>query len=112
MIIENKDDLFNEYLSEHTEHKLKAQANSRFHEFLRQSVKDRVQNCGSFLAFKLFQNIKNAEEFKRVLQGANFCKHRFCIMCEWRNQESFNFKPIQQSDTWKNRTTKNMNFCF
>lgn len=112
MIIENKDDLFNEYLSEHTDHKLKAQSNSRFHEFLRQSVKDRVQNCGSFLAFKLFQNIKNAEEFKRVLQGANFCKHRFCIMCEWRKSRKLQLQTYSTIRHLEEQNHKKYEFLF
>ena len=112
MIIENKDELFNEYLSEHTEHKLKAQFNSRFHEFLKQSVKDRVQNCGSFLAFKLYQNIKNAEEFKRVLQGANFCKHRFCIMCEWRKARKLQLQTYSTIRYLEERNHKKYEFLF
>lgn len=112
MIIENKDELFNEYLSEHTEHKLKAQFNSRFHEFLKQSVKERVQDCGSFLTFKLYQNIKNAEEFKRVLQGANFCKHRFCIMCEWRKSRKLQLQTYSTIRYLEEQNHKKYEFLF
>lgn len=112
MIIENKDELFNEYLSDHSEHKLKAQFNSRFHEFLKQSVKERVQDCGSFLAFKLYQNIKNAEEFKRVLQGANFCKHRFCIMCEWRKSRKLQLQTYSTIRYLEERYRKKYEFLF
>lgn len=73
-----------EYLSEHQEHKLKAVENTIFHKFLKDNVRERVERCGSFLTFKLYQNLKNTEEFRRTLSGADFCKHRFCIMCAWR----------------------------
>lgn len=112
MIIENKDELFNEYLSDHSEHKLKAQFNSRFHEFLKQSVKERVQDCGSFLTFKLYQNIKNAEEFKRVLQGANFCKHRFCIMCEWRKSRKLQLQTYSTIRYLEEQNHKKYEFLF
>lgn len=73
-----------DYLDEHQEHKLKAVKNTKFHKFLKENVKENVENCGSFLAFKVFQNIKNADELRRTLSAANFCKHRYCIMCAWR----------------------------
>ena len=72
-----------DYLDEHQEHKLKAVENTKFHKFLKGNVRKTVENCGSFLAFKVFQNIKNTDELRRTLSAANFCKHRFCIMCAW-----------------------------
>ena len=56
-----------DYLDEHQEHKLKAVENTKFHKFLKGNVRKTVENCGSFLAFKVFQNIKNTDEIDSIL---------------------------------------------
>ena len=40
-------------------------------------------NCGSYLEFSLKENIKS-KELKKNLSSANFCKFRFCSICNWR----------------------------
>lgn len=112
MIIENKDELFNEYLSEHQEHKLKAVENTIFHKFLKDNVRERVKNCGSFLAFKLYQNIKNTEEFRRTLSGANFCKNRFCIMCAWRKSRKLQLQTYSTIRYLEEQNHKKYEFLF
>lgn len=39
--------------------------------------------CGSILKFTKYRNLET-EETMRELSGANFCKFRFCPMCQWR----------------------------
>lgn len=101
-----------EYLSEHTKHKLKSLQNTNFHKFLRESVKQSVKNCGSFLAFKLYQNIKNTEEFRRTLSGANFCKNRFCIMCAWRKSRKLQLQTYSTIRYLEEQNHKKYEFLF
>lgn len=101
-----------EYLSEHTKHKLKSLQNTNFHKFLRESVKQSVKNCGSFLAFKLYQNIKNTEEFRRTLGGANFCKNRFCIMCAWRKAKQLQTQTFSTIRYLEEQNHKKYEFLF
>ena len=101
-----------EYLSEHTKHKLKSLQNTNFHKFLRESVKQSVKNCGSFLAFKLYQNIKNTEEFRRTLSGANFCKNRFCIMCAWRKSKQLQSQTYATINYLQKQNHKTYEFLF
>lgn len=44
---------------------------------------EKVRECGNYLEFALKQNLQTAEQ-KKKLAGANFCKNRFCPMCNWR----------------------------
>lgn len=48
-------------------------------------VKDseKVKECGNFLEFALKENLLTKER-KEKLANANFCKNRFCPMCNWR----------------------------
>jgi plasmid rolling circle replication initiator protein Rep len=43
----------------------------------------RVSSCGSFLTFDEYAH-KESGELMRSLHSANFCKDRFCPMCQWR----------------------------
>lgn len=101
-----------EYLSEHSKHKLKSLQNTNFHQFLRESVKERVKKCGSFLAFKLYQNLKNTEEFKRTLNGANFCKNRFCITCAWRKSKKLQSQTYATIRYLEEQNHKKYEFLF
>lgn len=77
------EDFFSE-LSKLKEHKIMKDATNSFTKHLSSKQSLRVTNCGSFLVFKVFQNTQNKGQFKRLLSNANFCKHRFCAMCQWR----------------------------
>ncbi|MBD3843085.1 MAG: protein rep [Campylobacterales bacterium] len=44
---------------------------------------EKIQQCGNFLEFALKEN-QITKETKNKLAGANFCKNRFCPMCNWR----------------------------
>lgn len=48
---------------------------------------ERVKECGSFLSFEKYQNIKKPEDFMRSLRTANFCKDKFCPICAWRKSQ-------------------------
>ena len=48
---------------------------------------ERVKNCGSFLALEKFQSTKKADDIMRSLRTANFCKDKFCPICEWRKSQ-------------------------
>ena len=101
-----------DYLDEHQEHKLKAVENTRFHEFLKDNVRGRVQSCGSFLAFKKYQNTKNPEELRRTLSGADFCKHRFCIMCAWRKSRKLQSQTYATINLLQEQNHKRYEFLF
>lgn len=44
---------------------------------------EKIKQCGNFLEFALKEN-QITKETKNKLAGANFCKNRFCPMCNWR----------------------------
>lgn len=101
-----------DYLDEHQEHKLKAVENTKFHKFLKENVRKTVENCGSFLAFKVFQNIKNADELRRTLSAANFCKHRYCIMCAWRKARQLQLQTYATIRHLEEQNHKKYEFLF
>lgn len=43
---------------------------------------DRINDCSRLLEFTLKQDFQNGSLFK--LQGAKFCRVRFCPVCQWR----------------------------
>lgn len=49
----------------------------------KKSRSERIKVCGSMLNFLKERNIVS-EEIRRRLVKANFCKYRFCPMCQWR----------------------------
>ena len=101
-----------EYLEQHTEHKIKSMENSNFHKFLKDSVKERVQNCGSYLTFKLYQNTKNLDEFRRTLNTANFCHHRYCIICAWRRSRQLQLQTYATIRHLEEKNQKQYGFIF
>lgn len=42
-----------------------------------------ICECGTLLRFTKYQNVTNGD-LMRELTGANFCKFKFCPMCQWR----------------------------
>ncbi len=113
MIIDKNTTEFNfDYLDEHQEHKLKAVENTKFHKFLKGNVRKTVENCGSFLAFKVFQNIKNADELRRTLSAANFCKHRYCVMCAWRKARRLQLQTYATIRHLEEQNHKKYEFLF
>ncbi len=83
-----------EYLEQHQCHKNKSINNFKFHKFLKGTVRKNVENCGTVLGFNLYQNTQNFEDLRRTLIGANFCKHRYCIMCSWRKAKKLQLQTL------------------
>lgn len=79
-----RDDLqLSESLKKITLHKLIAEK-VNIAKMLEQSNRtERIEVCGSMLKFLKERNIVS-EDIRRRLVGANFCKYRFCPMCQWR----------------------------
>lgn len=67
-----------------SEHKL--QTNDIIFKFLDTGFKtefEKIKQCGNFLEFALKEH-QVTKENKKKLANANFCKNRFCPMCNWR----------------------------
>lgn len=101
-----------EYLTEHTEHKFKALQNSKFHKFLKSTVKQQVENCGTYLSFKLYQHSQNLDEFRRTLNSANFCNHRYCITCAWRRSRKLQLQTYATIRHLEEKNQKQYGFIF
>lgn len=44
---------------------------------------EKIKQCGNYLEFTLKEH-QITKDQKKKLAGANFCKNRFCPMCNWR----------------------------
>jgi len=56
-----------------------------------------LADCGTYLGFDLYKHISK-EEYQKRLSGANFCRDRFCDMCNWRRARKYaieNFKLLK-----------------
>lgn len=76
----------NEILQEtiFSEHKL--QTNDilfKFYDTGFKSEAEKIKQCGNFLEFALKEH-QITKDTKKKLAGANFCKNKFCPMCNWR----------------------------
>lgn len=81
--LEIEDIQLSENLQKITLHKLIAEK-VNIAQMLEQSNRtERIEVCGSMLNFLKERNIVT-DEVRRRLIKANFCKYRFCPMCQWR----------------------------
>lgn len=81
--LELQDLQLSESLKKITLHKLIAEK-INIAKMLEQSNRtERIEVCGSMLKFLKERNVVS-EEIRRRLVKANFCKYRFCPMCQWR----------------------------
>ena len=67
-----------------SEHKL--QSNDIYFKFYDTGFKNeakKIKQCGNYLEFVLKEH-QITKDTKKKLAGANFCKNRFCPMCNWR----------------------------
>ena len=48
---------------------------------------ERVRYCGSYLEFDKYQSTEKPQDIMRSLRSANFCKDKFCPMCNWRKSQ-------------------------
>ena len=64
----------------------KLQTNDILFKFLDTGFKtehEKIKQCGNYLEFALKEH-QITKDSKKKLAGANFCKNRFCPMCNWR----------------------------
>ena len=81
--LELQDLQLTESLKKITLHKLIAEKASLADFIEKKSRSERIKICGSLLNFFKERNIIT-DEVRRRLVKANFCKYRFCPMCQWR----------------------------
>ena len=59
-----------------------------YQNFASKSKLQRLADCGTFLGFSLYKHISK-EEYQKRLTNANFCRDRFCEMCNWRRARKY-----------------------
>jgi len=65
--------------------------------FASKSKLQRLAECGTCLGFNVHKNI-NTDDYKKKLSNANFCRDRFCEMCNSRRAKKYaieNFKLLK-----------------
>lgn len=72
-----------ENLKKITLHKLIAEKVNIAKMLQRDRRSEHIQVCGSMLQFLKERNLVSEEIRRRLVKG-NFCKYRFCPMCQWR----------------------------
>ena len=72
-----------ESLQKITLHKLIAEKVNIAKMLQRDRRSEHIQVCGSMLQFLKERNLVSEEIRRRLVKG-NFCKYRFCPMCQWR----------------------------
>ena len=80
-----------EHLSSFKEHRLKSESENlgrAYAEAGDEKKAQRVRECGTYLAFELYEHRLTAEQ-RRKLKGANFCKVRWCPMCAWQKARKY-----------------------
>lgn len=53
-----------------------------------------VRECGNYLTFSYQEHIQSKDK-RRKLKQANFCKFRFCSMCNWRRNLNINKELLE-----------------
>lgn len=81
--LEQEDLQLTENLQKITLHKLIAERVNIAKMLQRDRRSEHIQVCGSMLQFLKERNLVSEEIRRRLVKG-NFCKYRFCPMCQWR----------------------------
>lgn len=81
--VEQDDLQLAESLQKITLHKLIAEKVNIAKMLQRDRRSEHIQVCGSMLQFLKERNLVSEEIRRRLVKG-NFCKYRFCPMCQWR----------------------------
>ena len=81
--LELEDLQLTESLKKITLHKLIAEKVNIAQMLQRDRSSEHIQVCGSMLQFLKERNLVSEEIRRRLVKG-NFCKYRFCPMCQWR----------------------------
>ena len=56
--------------------------------FVKKSKLQALADCGTYLGFDLYKHISKYE-YQKKLSHANFCRDRFCEMCNWRRARKY-----------------------
>jgi len=59
-----------------------------YQHFAKKSKLHKLADCGTYLGFDLYKHITR-EEYQKRLAQANFCRDRFCEMCNWRRARRY-----------------------
>lgn len=81
--LEQEDLQLSDNLQKITLHKLIAEKVNIAKMLQRDRRSEHIQVCGSMLQFLKERNLVSEEIRRRLVKG-NFCKYRFCPMCQWR----------------------------
>jgi len=68
-----------------------------YQHFAKKSKLQTLADCGTYLGFDLYKHISQ-EMYQKKLAHANFCRDRFCEMCNWRRARKYaieNFKLLK-----------------
>ncbi len=68
-----------------------------YQNFAKKSKLQALADCGTYLGFDLYKHISK-DEYQKNLAHANFCRDRFCEMCNWRRARKYaieNFKLLK-----------------
>ncbi len=68
-----------------------------YRHFAKKSKLQALADCGTYLGFDLYKHISK-DEYQKKLAHANFCRDRFCEMCNWRRARKYaieNFKLLK-----------------
>ena len=66
---------------------------------IKNSIFENFVNCSSFLSYGLYKHIIQPDLFKKSLLKANFCKNRFCPICNWRRARKLSKQYFRVIDT-------------
>ena len=80
-----------EHLSSFKEHRLKSKRENlgrAYEEAGNPKKAKRVRECGTYLAFELYEHLLTAEQ-RRKLKSGNFCGVKWCPMCAWRKSRKY-----------------------
>jgi len=68
-----------------------------YQHFAKKSKLQTLADCGTYLGFDLYKHISQ-DMYQKKLSSANFCRDRFCEMCNWRRARKYaieNFKLLK-----------------
>lgn len=71
------------------------------YQFFNKRKTQQILDCGDYLEFALMQNLLTLDK-KQKLRSANFCKDRFCPMCNWRRQRNLTGQLKEALESLKN----------
>jgi len=73
---------------------------------IKNSVLDNFLNCSSYLTYGLYKHKIQEDLYKKSLLKANFCKNRFCPVCNWRRSRKLSKQYFKVIDTIRSHDLK------